>query len=138
MKIERFRGCPSEAMWVRKTVFVEEQGFRDEFDLTDDIADHFVMLDVEAPIGTCRVFPDEKSGGYILGRLAVLAQYRGMGLGSDLVSHAESYLREIGAKELRLHAQCRAVSFYNKLGYIEFGEVEYEENCPHIWMKKLL
>ena len=28
--------------------------------------------------------------------------------------------------------------FYEKQGYEPYGPVEYEEYCPHIWMKKKL
>ena len=138
MKVSRFHGCPPVAMEIRQKVFVEEQGFCDEFDQIDGIAEHFVLLDSEKPVGTCRVFQGELPGVYILGRLAVLTAYRGSGLGRRIVEEAELYLKEVGAKELRLHAQCRVAAFYKKLGYEEFGDVELEENCPHIWMKKAL
>lgn len=138
MRVERYHGCPQEAMWVRQTVFVEEQGFRDEFDQIDNRAEHFVLFDKEKPIAVCRVFESEKSKIYILGRLAVLKAYRGKGIGRFLVAQAETYLREIGAKELHLHSQCRASQFYSRIGFTEYGDVEPEEGCPHIWMKKTL
>ncbi len=136
MKARIFFGLPPQAMEVRQTVFVEEQGFRDEFDAIDAVAAHIVLFDEEMPVGVCRVFPDGE--GYVLGRLAVIKAYRNKHLGSRLVREAEHYVQSRGGKELRLHAQCRAASFYSKLGYTEFGEVGYEENCPHIWMKKEL
>lgn len=37
---------------------------------------------------------------------------------------------------MSLHAQCRVKSFYEKLGYTEFGEIDDDEGCPHIWMNK--
>lgn len=138
MKIIQYHGCPQEAMWVRQKVFVEEQGFRDEFDQIDDYAEHFVLFHEEKPVAVCRVFESNQSENYILGRLAVLKDYRGQGLGSLLVAQAEKYLRDIGAKELHLHSQCRASQFYSKIGFSECGQVEPEEGCPHIWMKKTL
>ena len=137
MKIEKFTPAPPQAINVRIEVFVEEQGFRDEFDDIDAIATHFVAFDeAERPIGTCRVFVSDDAKVYLLGRLAVVKEYRGKGLGSEIVACAEKHVKEIGGKELRLHAQCRVEKFYEKVGYTSFGEIEEEEGCPHIWMKK--
>lgn len=139
MRIERFHSAPQQAIDVRITVFVNEQGFRDEFDDIDAIATHFVALDdAELPIATCRVFMGEDESVYLLGRLAVVKEYRGQDVGSRMVACAEEYVREAGGKELRLHAQCRVAEFYEKNGYTSYGEIEEEEGCPHIWMKKSL
>lgn len=51
MEIKIYKGLPDDAMLVRKTVFVKEQGFRDEFDETDKIATHLVAYDNETPVG---------------------------------------------------------------------------------------
>ena len=137
MRVERYYGCPPEAMQVRQRVFVEEQGFRDEFDQIDGYATHFVLFDSEnAPVATCRVFESPEKNIYILGRLAVIKHYRGQGWGSALVKQAEAHVCSMGGLELRLHAQCRVKDFYAGLGFSAFGDVEYEEDCPHIWMKK--
>ncbi len=122
---------------IRQKVFVDEQGFRDEFDDIDDTAIHPVLFnDDDMPVGTCRVFKDEKSGVYTLGRVAVIKEYRGNNYGKMLVEAAEKLVREAGGKELQLHAQCRITEFYDKIGYTSFGDVEYEQDCPHIRMKK--
>jgi len=73
---------------------------------------------------------------YTLGRLAVIEKYRGKNIGSVMLKEAERYVRENGGKDLILHAQCRVVDFYKKSGFIELGNVEDDEGCPHIWMKK--
>lgn len=139
MKIERFTPAPQQAIDVRIEVFVQEQGFRDEFDDVDAIAMHFVAFnEVERPIGTCRVFTSDDEQIYLLGRLAVVKEYRTKGLGSQIVEAAEDYVRSVGGKEIRLHAQCRVSGFYEKIGYTSYGEIEEEEGCPHIWMKKIL
>lgn len=137
MRIERFMTAPEQALEVRIKVFVEEQGFRDQFDEIDAVAAHFVAFDEEnQPVGTCRVFVGEDENVYLLGRLAVMKEYRGQKLGSKIVEMAESYVREAGGKELRLHAQYQVAEFYEKLGYSSFGDIEEEEGHPHIWMKK--
>lgn len=137
MRIEKFMMPPEQALYVRITVFVEEQGFRDQFDEIDKVAAHFVAFDENnQPIGTCRVFVSEDKDIYLLGRLAVVKEYRGKGLGGQIVSCAEKHVKEVGGKELRLHAQYQVAEFYEKLGYTSYGEIEEEEGHPHIWMKK--
>lgn len=137
MKIITYEKFPDCAKEIREAVFVKEQGFRDEFDETDASAVHIVMFDdAGVPVGTCRVFWDEERASYILGRLAVLKERRGEQLGSAIVREAERYVQKTGQAQLALHAQCTASVFYEKLGYAAFGEVEPEQGCPHIWMKK--
>lgn len=139
MRVEAFQPAPSQALEIRQKVFVEEQGFQNEFDSVDLTAVHFVLFDdCDIPVATCRVFESDKKNVYILGRLAVTKENRGRNMGSLLVEKAEEYIKKIGAEELRLHSQCRAAAFYEKLGYAAFGEVEDDEGCPHIWMKKRL
>ena len=73
---------------------------------------------------------------YVLGRLAVIKEYRGKNIGSAIVNEAEKHVREKGGTGLALHSQCSAINFYKKLGFTEFGDIEDEQGCPHIWMKK--
>lgn len=137
MKILRYDSFPSYAREIRETVFIQEQGFQSEFDEIDNTAVHFVLFDEnEIPIATCRVFWNEKMDAYTLGRLAVMKECRGRNIGSLIVKEVEKYVRETGGKDIVLHAQCQVTDFYNKLGFTEFGDIEDEQGCPHIWMKK--
>lgn len=137
MKIAIYEGLPEEAKQIRQTVFVEEQGFQEEFDQTDAAAVHFVVyLEDFLPVATCRVFWDAVVGGYVLGRFAVLKEYRDRNIGSAMMKEVKKYVQKAGGKSLALHAQCRVSGFYRKLGFVEYGEVEDEQGCPHVWMKK--
>lgn len=137
MKIEIYEGLPKEAKLIRQTVFVEEQGFCEEFDQTDDAAVHFIVYMKDSqPVATCRVFWDTEAGGYVLGRFAVLKEFRDRNIGAAMMKEAEKYVRKAGGKSLTLHAQCQVSGFYRKLGFSEYGEVEDEQGCPHVWMKK--
>ena len=139
MKIELFNSLPPEAIAIRQKVFVEEQGFKYEFDDIDDTATHLVLFDdEEAPIATCRVFLSNERSCYILGRLAVLKEHRGKNIGRIIVKEAEKHVQRMGGKEIQLHAQYRITAFYERLGFIPFGEIEDEEDCPHIWMRKTI
>lgn len=126
-----------DAKAIRQTVFVEEQGFCDEFDETDSIAHHLVVYSENAPVATGRVFPGAE-GEYIIGRIAVIRPYRGEGFGRIVVENLENQARVLGAKSVTLAAQTQARGFYEALGYQADGEVFLEEHCPHISMKKSL
>jgi predicted GNAT family N-acyltransferase len=127
------------AKQIREQVFVKEQGFREEFDDIDKVATHLVMYAEDSqPIATCRIFQEKNENEYLLGRLAVCKEYRGKNIGSYLVREAEKYVRKKGGKTISLHAQCRVEKFYQKMGYVSFGEIDYDESCPHIWMNKIL
>lgn len=137
MDAKIYIGIPDDARRIRQQVFIEEQGFEHEYDETDETAAHIVMYDGETAVATCRIFIDAAMGAYVLGRLAVLKPYRGRHLGALTLGEAEKYVREQGGKSLSLHAQCRATDFYKKCGFESYGNVEYDEGCPHIWMKKI-
>ncbi len=136
MEVIIFDKLPKEAYDIRIEVFAKEQGFVDEIDAIDGFATHFVAFDGEKGIATCRVFL--KDDEYILGRFAVLKNYRKRGVGRLLLASAENFVINKGGCSLSLHSQIRAVEFYKKCGYITFGDIELEENYPHIWMKKIL
>ena len=139
VKVAIYETRTDPAREIRKKVFIDEQGFQEEYDETDEAAVHFVLFEDErSPIATCRVFWNQEMNAYTLGRLAVIAKSRGKHIGSILVHEVEKYVRLRGGTEIVLHAQCRAVPFYGKLGFAEFGSVQEEEGCPHIWMRKLL
>lgn len=139
IKTAIYENIPDSAKEIRQKVFAEEQGFLDEFDETDTAAAHIVVFDQdEAPVATCRVFWDTEMDSYILGRLAVVKEYRGRNIGSVAVREAEQYVQKKGGKSIALHAQCRASAFYEKLGYTESGDIEDEQGCPHVWMRKYL
>ena len=138
MKIVIYDTLTEYAKEVRQKVFVEEQGFHEEFDETDDRAWHIMMFDGDKPIANCRVFESGQKGTFILGRLAVLKEYRGKDYGSELVKEAETLVTQKGGSRITLHAQCRVQKFYNTLGFQEYGTADEEEGCPHIWMEKYL
>ncbi len=138
MQIKEYKGLPEGAIGIRQEVFVTEQGFTDEFDKVDDVATHLLVFDGERPVGTCRVFMKGGKGVYMLGRLAVLKEYRSKGLGAALVAAAEDAVKRQGGRMVCLHAQEQAQGFYAAVGYTAFGKPDEEQGCPHVWMKKEL
>lgn len=127
-----------DAKIIREKVFISEQCFENEFDEIDDIAQHIVLYNKNIPIATCRLFISEENDTYILGRLAVSKEYRGQNIGSSMLKEAENLVIRNGRSSIMLHAQCRVKEFYANFGYSEFGDIDYDEGCSHIWMKKEL
>lgn len=135
MEIKSFDCLPDDAVFVRTTVFIHEQGFENELDDKDAICRHIVIYCEDKPCATCRVFKDE-SGRYKLGRVAVLKEHRSKGLGKAVVEKAEEYVRECGADALHLNSQLPVIGFYEKLGYETVGGIFLEEEVEHIAMVK--
>lgn len=143
MKIEKVfsRHLTDDGKFIRKKVFIEEQGFKDEFDEydCDEKAIHLVLYDNQQAVATGRLFTkDSQKKIYTIGRLAVIKEYRKLGLGKVLVQSLEEKAKEEGAEKITISAQCRAEGFYKKLGYTSSGDIYYEETCPHIHMEKIL
>lgn len=139
MKFTTYTQLPPEAKALREEVFCQEQGFQEEFDGQDLTCHHGLLWDDQGEaVGVCRFFPGEEPGVWILGRIAVKKKFRGKGTGSLLVEGTEQAVKELGGREIRLHAQVRAEHFYETLGYQAYGPVEPDEGVPHQWMKKQL
>jgi len=129
-------GLPSAAE-IRQIVFVDEQGFSDEYDDIDPVAHHLVLFSDGKPAATARLFCDSGTVWHI-GRMAVLREFRGIGLGAMVMSELEKKAAELGATEIVLSSQKQASGFYEKLGYEPFGEEYLDQHCPHISMRKFL
>ncbi len=138
MTIKEYKQFPEEALIIRKKVFVEEQGFIDEFDDTDKVSKHLLVYEEDKAIATCRIFFDEEKGSYMVGRLAVIKEFRGKNIGSKVLKRAEDIIRRDGGKSVILSSQEEVVNFYEKQGYSKEGDLYLDEGCPHILVKKLL
>ena len=122
----------TEAKTIREKVFMEE------FDEYDEMVPHAVLFMEGCAVATGRLLPGERSGDFIIGRVAVLPEFRGRNLGAQIMLALEQEARRVGGKRISLSAQCRASGFYQTLGYREIGEAYLDEFCPHILMEKSL
>lgn len=129
-----YTALPQEAKDIRIEVFMKEQGFENEFDDIDNISFHIVVFDEEKPIGTCRFF--KENDHYTIGRVAVLKEYRNQHIGNVLLESAEKEIKKLNGALIVVHAQVRVSPFYEKQGYIQFGQIDDDEGVPHMWMKK--
>lgn len=131
LHMEVYPALPTEAASIRKEVFMEEQGFVEEFDEIDHQARHIVVFNGEVPIGTCRFYWDQERNSYVLGRVAVRKAFRGQSLGLMLVQECEKQVIASKANKLFLAARVRVKEFYEKQGYTATGQEFLEEYCPH-------
>ena len=123
---------------IRKQVFMDEQGFENEYDEIDDWCTFLTLYDDDICIGCARFFESGQKDIWIFGRLALIKTYRGKHLGKEIVLYAERYLKQREAKEIHLHAQCSKIAFYESMGYACYGDIDLDEGVKHIWMKKKL
>ena len=126
-----------DAFFVRRKVFVEEQGvpLSLELDELDKTADHFVVYTGTSPIGAGRI-REANAGVGKVERVCVVPEYRGLQLGK-LVMHAlEDHAAAKGFEKVILNAQSYAVPFYEKLGYIITSPEFMDADIPHRAMEK--
>lgn len=117
---------------IRTKVFVEEQGVpvELEWDGLDEHAYHVMAFAPDGtPIGTGRLLQDAH-----IGRLAVLREWRGRGVGGALLDILLVIANKMGYEEVRLHAQTRVLDFYVKRGFEPQGEEFMEAGIPHVMM----
>lgn len=136
MEVKIFEKLPEEARMIRTKVFMDEQGFKNEFDEIDRISIHIVIFEASSPVAACRIYHSKERQCYVVGRLAVLKDNRGKELGSKLLSAAEKEIISRNGEIAELSAQVRASIFYEKNGYYSLGEYYNDEGCPHVWMRK--
>lgn len=138
MEFKVYESLPEEAKQIRIKVFVEEQGFQEEFDDADTGAVHIVIFENSTAAATCRFFYSAEKESFIIGRVAVCKECRRNHYGTALMELAEREILKRGGRKVTLSAQCRVTDFYEKLGYKKQGGVYLDENCPHITMTKEL
>jgi predicted GNAT family N-acyltransferase len=117
---------------IRRAVFIEEQGVSeaDEVDGHDDQAVHLVAMQDGIAVGTARILITGDTGK--IGRVAVLQQVRGAGLGAALVRAAVAELRATsGIATAKLGAQTHALGFYEQLGFAATGPVYLDAGIEH-------
>ena len=120
---------------IRQAVFVEEQGIDSaiEFSGSEVGTQSLLAYFGSIAVGSARLALD--SWSVKLGRVAVLAPWRGQGIGKELVETAIEFARKRRALSVVLHAQTTVVSFYEKLGFFVEGSEYLEAGRPHRTMR---
>jgi predicted GNAT family N-acyltransferase len=119
---------------VRRRVFIEEQAIpeSEEWDEVDPLARHVLAFwGNRDAVGTGRVDALGK-----IGRVAVLPQYRGRGIGAAIMRELVQLARDSGLEEVHLNAQSSATGFYERLGFRPEGSEFDEVGIPHRRMRQ--
>lgn len=133
---------------VREAVFVREQGVPPalELDEADARCIHVVARDASGQaIGTGRLVPPEEAtagdapGTGVapsarIGRMAVLADWRGRGVGDALLAALMEAAAARHWNRVLLHAQATAIRFYQRHGFLPQGPRFVEAGIEHLTM----
>lgn len=125
----------SDLRKVRTIVFIEEQSVTPEFewDEIDSGAVHLLAMLENEPIGCLRIIHHAK-----IGRMAVLSQWRDLGIGKMLLNEAIDICRKYGSKQIDLSAQTHAIHFYQQAGFQITSEEYTDVQIPHVDMRLIL
>ena len=121
---------------IRQQVFIVEQGVPEarERDGLDDGCWHLLARDEAGrPIGCGRLTLERK-----IGRMAVLSDWRGRGVGAALLRELIGRARALGWPQVSLAAQVGAIGFYERAGFHAHGEVFDDAGLAHRTMQLAL
>lgn len=104
---------------VREQVYIIEQCIppEEEWDVLDAASRHVLARDgAGQPIGTGRLTPT-----HVIGRMAVLKDWRGKGVGAAILRTLIERARELNYPVLEMNAQTHAIPFYAAFGFQPVG-----------------
>ncbi len=135
LELSRWQDNEPDLRAVRTAVFIEEQSIpeEDEWDEMDAVCVHLVARREGRAVGTGRLLPDGR-----IGRMAVLKEARGTGLGSAILRRLMAAASAAGHQESTLNAQVAVMPFYAAHGFQPEGDVFDECGIPHQRMRARL
>ena len=142
-KIKRFEELSATELYsilqLRSKVFVVEQNcVYQDIDGKDLKALHLIGECGEKIVAYARMF---NSGDYFenasIGRVVIDPDYRDRKWGFEMMENAIAGIEEhFGETKITISAQLYLQKFYEKLGFVTFGESYLEDEIPHIEMKR--
>jgi len=125
----------NDALAIRRTVFIEEQNVPevDELDGTDGACIHLVAYDGDTPVSTGRIMITRDD--FIIGRVATIKSHRGRGIATGVMQALIDACVTMGGDRQILSAQVAARGFYEKLGFVAYGDEYDDAGIPHISME---
>lgn len=125
---------------LRTLVFVLEQHCPpcDEFDETDEIAQHYLGWVDDEPVTTCHVY-DGAPGTVHIGRIVTAQAHRSKGYAVSMLHILIDRIRsKPNAHIIELSAQDQAASLYEKMGFATVGDGYMQDGIPHHMMQLML
>lgn len=122
----------AQLVQIRSLVFMDEQQVPAdlEWDGLDDTAQHLLAMSGGKAVGCARLLADGS-----IGRMAVLRNWRGKGVGSQLLSAAIKLQQQRAMPVIQLSAQVHAISFYEKAGFEVCSQPYMDANILHVDMR---
>ena len=127
---------------LRIEVFVKEQNVPIELELDDkDYSDNTVHIGYfhdDNLTGVARLIDMDKDVIHI-GRVVIDKEYRGQGIGRELIIGCENIAQQILKRKIiiELSAQIQAENFYKSLGYNRVNDIIYlDAGIEHVDMRK--
>ena len=120
-----------QVLKVREVVFIlgQKVDWDEEMDGLEDQATHIIALLDNNPVGCARLrIIDDRAK---LERIAVLHEYRKMGIGIAITNFLVEQAKKKGVREAYMHAQIYANDFYKKCGFKPRGEEFMEAGIVH-------
>ena len=129
---------------LRIEVFVKEQKVPIELELDDkdhsDNTVHIGYFHEDNLIGVSRLIDMDKDVIHI-GRVVIDKEYRGQGIGRELIIGCENIAQQILKRKIiiELSAQIQAENFYKSLGYNRVNDKIYlDAGIEHVDMRKVI
>lgn len=129
---------------LRIEVFVKEQKVPIELELDDkdhsDNTVHIGYFHEDNLIGVARLIDMDKDVIHI-GRVVIDKEYRGQGIGRELIIGCENITQQILKRKtiIELSAQIQAENFYKSLGYNRVNDKIYlDAGIEHVDMRKVI
>ena len=120
---------------LRKAIFIEELGLREDRDELDQMAWHIVGYDHGEVIGCARMYPVGE-GVFQIGRVSVKKEYRNAYVGDTIMRALEDKAVSLCGYKTVVSAQKNTVGFYEKEGYTKVGAEYPEQNFLHQRLEK--
>ncbi|KAI0973584.1 acyl-CoA N-acyltransferase [Xylaria arbuscula] len=102
-------------------------------------AGRVTVVDIEGAVRGILVLIPEKDT-MLLDNVAVAASAQGLGLGRELIAHAEQSARHAGYSLIRLYtheAMTRNIEYYSRIGYMKTHRAE-QNGLKRVFMNKTL
>jgi ribosomal protein S18 acetylase RimI-like enzyme len=129
---------------------VDEERFKDGYDegfLEDYLArpDKFILVaDIDSEVVgylSCEEHYEDETSYIYLDDFCVDYNYRGLGIGTSLISSADEYASNNNFGDLRLHVEnenINSIRFYNNLGFLPLSKDDNRTLMQRIIIKKNL